>query len=403
MLSLLLEIKTECSSCGNPLPVNAFVENVFCDKCNIENTFNGGFWNSVFEDKLKEIKGFKDSEGRNSKIMGQYNIDMLYGRKNARCDECKTDIPDEEFVKFTESGMYKCAKCSREIFIRPATDSLKSFMPSACFIVDEDENLLMAKSEKPLKPESAKPVLYSCPSCAGSLEIDGKERIVVCKYCESKVYLPDDLWFSLHPVVSKQRWYITFDNKSVSEMLPEWDSIYDAAIDSEGNLYFATKLDTFDKVLTIWSCTSNLKKRWSINNLNIDKEHSHIAVTEKCNLYVWDDSKHSMYLLSGKDGSVIKKIDGGAPTKDNPYTFSMNCCETLISDSDDTILALINSTFVRFNADGTRASLWGVSSGGESQGFFSKLFSGSDDEIKIPESGLEESPELEKAENKPRI
>lgn len=402
MFSLLLEIKTECISCGNPLPVNAYSENIFCDKCNKVNTLNGGFWHSVFEDKLKEIQSFKDSEGRNSKIMGQYNIDMLYGRKNARCDECKTDIPDEEFDKFTEGGMYKCKKCSSEVFIRPATESLKSLIPSARFIVGEDENLLKGTSEKPVEKNSAKPVLFTCPSCAGNLEIDGKERIVECNFCKSKVYLPDDLWFSLHPVVSKERWYITFDNKLITEMLPEWDKLYDAVIDFEGNVYAASTLDTFDRELTVWSYSPEIKKRWAVNNLKMEKENTHLAVSRKGELYVWNSDKQSMLVLSCKDGSLIRKINGEAKSKDNPYPFTVKNCEALISDSDGTLLALMKSTFVRFNPDGTRTSLWGDPSVTESKGFFGRLFSGSDDRIDIPESDPDDVPKMDKLGDQPK-
>jgi hypothetical protein len=403
MLSLLLEMKTECTHCGNPLPINAFVDKLFCDKCSKDNVFDAKLWSSLLEDKMKDILGFKDSEGRNSKIMtGQYNFDMLYGRKNARCDSCKTDIPDDELMKFTDKGKYKCVKCSKEIFVRPATDLLKSMIHSAKYIVGEDENMLFPSSSKPLNQGSDKPIMFTCPSCAGNLEIDGKERIVECKFCQSKVYLPDDLWFSLHPVVSKGRWYIALDNKVVSELLPAWDKVYDVVVDKEGNLYFASTLDTFDKELTVWSCSPDIKKRWAVNRLNLDKENSHLAVSKKGELYVWDSTKHSMTVLSCKDGSLVRKIKGSAKSKDNPYSFSVKDCKALISDSDDTLLALINSTFVRFNPDGTRTSLWGAPSDKEEKGFFSKLFSGSDDEIDIPESDLDESPKLEKAGDEPR-
>jgi predicted RNA-binding Zn-ribbon protein involved in translation (DUF1610 family) len=402
MLSLLLEIKTDCTHCGNPLPINAFVEKIFCDKCNKDNVLDAKLWSSLLEDQFKDILSFEDSEGRNSKIMtGTFNFDIMYGRKNARCNSCKTDIPDDELNKFTDKGKYKCAKCSNEILVRPATDLLKSILKSSKYIVSEDENMLKGTSETPAEKDSAKPVLFTCPSCAGNLEIDGKERIVECKFCQSKVYLPDDLWFSLHPVVSKERWYITFDNKVVSEQLPAWDDLFDVAIDKEGNLYFACTVDNFDKELTVWSCSPDIKKRWSVNNLNIDKDKSLLTVSKKGELYVWDSTKHSMSVLSCKDGSLIRKINGGAKTKDNPYTFTVKDCEALISDSDDTLLALINGAFVRFNPDGTRTSLWGDPSDTESKGFFSKLFSGSDDKIEIPEQDLYDIPELDKAGNKP--
>ena len=396
-------MKTECTYCGNPLPINAFVDKIFCDKCNKDNVFDAKLWSSLLEDKLKDILGFEDSEGRNSKIMtGQYSFDMLYGRKNARCDSCKTDIPDDELNKFTDKGKYKCVKCSKDIFVRPATDLLKTMIQSAKFIVGEDENMLFPSTSKPLNQGSDKPIMFTCPSCAGNLEIDGKERIVECKFCQSKVYLPDDLWFSLHPVVAKGRWYIALDNKVVTELLPAWDNVYDTVVDKDGNLYFACTVDNFDKELTVWCCSPDIKKKWSVNNLNIDKENSHLAVSKKGELYVWDSSQHSMTVLSCKDGSIIRKINGSAKTKDNTYTFSVKDCNALISDSDGTLLALINSTFVRFNPDGTRTSLWSDPSDKESKGFLSRLFSGSDDNIDIPENDLDDSPDLEKAGDKPR-
>jgi len=403
MLALLLELKTDCNFCGNPLPINAFVDKIFCDKCNNDNVLNGELWKSLLEELLNEILGFEENEGRPSKVIsGQYNFDLMYGRKQARCNKCKTDIPEDELNKFTESGNYKCKKCGTDVFVRPATELLKTIFPSSKYIVSEDENLLKGTSEKPFEKDSAKPVLFTCPSCAGNLEIDGKEKIVECNFCKSKVYIPDDLWFSLHPVVSKGRWYITFDSKVVSELLPEWDKLYDSVIDNEGNLYFACTLDNFDKELTVWSCSPDIKKRWSVNNLNLEKENSHLAVSRKGELYVWNSNNHSMLVLSCKDGSLIRKINGSASTKDEPYTFTVKNCNALISDSDDTLLALINSTFVRFNADGTRTSLWGDTLDKESKGFFSRLFTGSDDRIKIPESDADDCPKIDKLGDQPR-
>jgi hypothetical protein len=68
-------------------------------------------------------------------------------------------------------------------------------------------------------------------------------------------------------------------------------------------------------------------------------------------------------------------------------------CTTLISDTDNTILAIINNTFVRFYNNGSRAPLWkAVSQKGEKPGFFSRLFSGGNTEIKIPTDDSEWTP-----------
>ncbi len=57
----------------------------------------------------------------------------------------------------------------------------------------------------------SEPVAFSCPQCAGSLMIDGNERLIQCEYCETRVYLPDDLWLQLHPAKKKTRWFIGFE------------------------------------------------------------------------------------------------------------------------------------------------------------------------------------------------
>ena len=403
MFSLLLELKTDCNFCGNPLPINAFVDKIFCDKCNKDNVLNAELWKSLLEELPDDILGFKDDEGRPSKVMtGQYNFDMMYGRKQARCNKCKTDIPDDELNKFTEGGNYKCKKCGANVFVRPANDLMKSIFPSSKYIVSEDENMLKGTPEKPADTNSDKPVLFTCPSCAGNLEIDGKERIVECNFCKSKVYLPDDLWFSLHPVVSKERWYITFDSKLLSEQLPEWCKLYDAAIDREGNIYVAGTLDVFDKDVTVWSFSPDFKKRWSVNNLNVEDVHTHLAVTKKGELYLWDSTKHSISVLSCKDGALLRKINGSEQSKDNHYPFTVKDCETLINDSDDTILAVINDLFVRFNTDGTRASLWGDPADKGSIGLFSAFFSGFDHKINLSEGYSGDIPELKELGDKPR-
>jgi hypothetical protein len=384
MLSILIELATECSHCGNPLPINGFSEKIFCSKCNNVNDISIKLWSSLLEDKAAEVKKFADSEGQTSKIMtGQYTFDLLYGKKNARCNKCKTDIPDSEIIKFKEAGEYKCTKCSELISIRPADKILKGIMPVADYIVSEDESILSQSPEKPLKPENVKPVLFVCPSCAGNLEIDGTIRLVVCKYCDSKIYLPDDLWFTMHPVKTKGRWYIVLNEQTLSEELPKWSSLADAAIDINGNLYFAAEDDS-DVDFFIWSCTPDLKKRWETKKPKLDCSDTRIAIGRNGNLYVWNKSKNSLYILSSKDGSLVKEMKGEKSTDENPYPFSITGCSAMVSDSDNTLLALIYNSLIRFNPDGTRASLWHTPEEGEG-GFFSKIFKHSDDKIKIPE------------------
>lgn len=399
MSSFCIELKTLCTSCGNLLPINGMVEIVFCTKCNKENLITRENWISIINDNVNETVNLEEGEGQTTKLMtGQYQFDILYGKQKPRCNSCKTEIPNDKLQEVTGNIKYTCKKCGNEIYLRPATELLTSILPEAKLLVGENENMLMQLSGKSLKPDSSKPVIYSCPSCAGSLKIDGSSRLVICEFCQSNVYLPDDLWFLMHPVAIAERWFITMNEKAEMEILPTWYSLSDVVMDNLGNLYFATSGGSFDESLLIWSATPDLKKRWLKTGLKLDINNTRLAITKSGDLLVWNTAKRSLLILSGKDGTEIKKIKGEAPTKEMPYTFNLMGCETLISDSDDTILALVKNTFVRFNPDGTRAPLWGDKVGG---GLFG-MFSGSNKEVSIPEDEPEWAPYLYEIGSKPK-
>ncbi len=57
--------------------------------------------------------------------------------------------------------------------------------------------------------KSARPVVTSCIKCGSNLEINpDTPRNAECRYCQTLQFLPDPLWFSLHPIKTKKTWYI---------------------------------------------------------------------------------------------------------------------------------------------------------------------------------------------------
>ncbi len=56
-----------------------------------------------------------------------------------------------------------------------------------------------------------KPVVFKCPSCTAALQIAGKKRVVTCQFCESDVFLPDELWLHLNPAAKKAQWWMLFE------------------------------------------------------------------------------------------------------------------------------------------------------------------------------------------------
>jgi len=208
MQTYFFEIKTECSSCGNPLIINAIVREVSCEHCNQKNEIPFKLWKSLVTENINDASNYQDGQKRNMRIItGGYEFSVSFGKRKARCPKCQLMIPDNVFISF-ESGDYKCTECGNQILIRKSEGLAKEIVPTSNYIVGEDENQLNAGITGMKKPEATKPIIFTCPACAANLEVDGLKRVISCKYCDARVYIPDDLWYELHPAKIVEKWYI---------------------------------------------------------------------------------------------------------------------------------------------------------------------------------------------------
>jgi len=388
MANICVEIKTVCKTCGNPLPVNALVEKVQCASCQAVAAFPYAYWKkSLLDSALTDYTKLSEGEGQPETLMtGEYTFNITYGVQKPRCGKCKTTIDVNKYEEFVTAGKAVCEKCKNPVSSRKLPDDAHSFFPTVKYLFGEDSDLFSENfsSEKKaaVTTGAAKPILFTCPSCAGNLKVDGSSRLITCTFCNSEIYLPDDLWLRLHPVKTVGRWYLVIDDaelvKEASEKLPDWYYIPGFTIDKAGNCYAASSDD--DTGFSVWSFSPDMKTRWIRKDLKFDEEKTGLALTNDGNLYLWDENKHSLLKISSKDGSTIMKIEGKDTSDDNPYPFNLKGCGTLVSESDGTILALVNNTVVRYSEQGERVQLWG----GKTLGLF-----GSGIGDKIPENEAE--------------
>jgi len=205
MIWSMIEMTIKCPDCDAPVHVDGPYRKVFCRTCRSDIEFPQEVWGDLVGDIKEEIAGFKPGEGTNSNIFGHFNMTLTYGRLAPYCSKCKREFVIEE--DYNGSDRLTCPDCDTVKPAFAAPEWLAKAVKGAVLVAGawpEDND---AEEHKTVSD----PVAFSCPQCAGSLMIDGKERLIQCEYCETRVYLPDDLWLMLHPAKKKTRWFIGFE------------------------------------------------------------------------------------------------------------------------------------------------------------------------------------------------
>jgi len=393
MIGIGLELNTSCRSCGNPLPMNALAEHIECPICQKTADFPYDFWrNMILDDAIGKGVDLEDGQGRDQQNMtGEYTFHLIYGKQKPKCVKCKSVLDETKFDEYSKAGSVVCS-CGANISVRTTPDELSNLFSGVKYIIGEDPNMISSAKASMQTPNADKPILFTCPSCAGNLEVDGKSRMVVCKYCNSEVYLPDDLWLKLHPVKTIERWYLAFDEKTLSERLPKWSHISDLIIDKDGYAYFLSTADNAGNTV-VWSMSKDFKPRWSVKTENFNYDESGLAVSPDGALYVFDKRKNSFLKISCNDGAILGKIELSLSDDDKEDTSG---CNDMIIDSDGTFLCLMNDKIARFNPDGAQVPLWSGTTHDVS--FFSKV---SKIINSIDGSGESAAPDVNQLKDKP--
>jgi len=203
-----------CPKCDSSVKVNGPLRNIHCNACQNNLELPVKFWKDNMLDALEWIvTDMKEGEGYNMKQFGQYETNWTLYELSPRCEECNTKLVLKDIV-IKEEGEITCKECGTKTNIIPAPEWLKKAVPAAEYLV----NVQTEDSLDDKEPAISGGVALTCPKCNGSLIIDGKERLVPCQYCGVNIYLPDDLWLRLHPVLIKKRWYLVYNENEVEKM-----------------------------------------------------------------------------------------------------------------------------------------------------------------------------------------
>ena len=168
------------------------------------------FWKGILDDvRTALIEELDEGEGTRSTIFGEFNTSLLYGELRPYCSSCRTDYELDESRETPYE--YDCAECGKKGHVDGVPDWLRRVCATAAVLVNAEGGASEGRGASDSE-RAAEPVALSCPKCGGSLLVDGSERLVPCDYCNVSVYLPDAVWFRLHPVATKGRWFIGYSS-----------------------------------------------------------------------------------------------------------------------------------------------------------------------------------------------
>jgi hypothetical protein len=200
-------VQLGCGECGNFFPLNGLVNRVRCTLCAESHLCSPKFWRDVVWEHVDKCKEPRQWDGASWKgDHGTCNVSAA--GFPPLCRACYAVIPWEglapvwEATKDGQPTQVFCPECGEGHRARRPPDWAVAERPDLLMLIGETAKLDDAPSTV------SKPVIFKCPSCLAGLDIDGARRIVSCRYCDSDIYLPDDLWMHLNPTVKRARWWM---------------------------------------------------------------------------------------------------------------------------------------------------------------------------------------------------
>jgi hypothetical protein len=211
-------VRTECTHCGQPLPVNGPVQRVHCGSCQNDVALADGIWSTVLGDFDDACDSLAEGAGvANKQEVAGFTVHYEYSRAVPRCEKCGAPFPADRLEPGAARDFF-CVACGDPASAYPAPQWLRNVVPNAREIYSTEPGAGPAAAHGAVvepPQDAAKPVVMACPQCGASLRLTSQsERTTGCQFCKTDVYLPDDLWRRLHPVKVVRPWYVRFEGET---------------------------------------------------------------------------------------------------------------------------------------------------------------------------------------------
>ena len=209
------ELRVDCPRCGQPVPVNAPVEQAHCAACSGDFDLPQKLFAQLLaglDDALPELR---PGEARaESHLVAGVQMHVTMRRAEPSCERCQAPLALEAEAADAAVTLH-CPSCGDAWASYPAPGWLRGRVASARQVVASDADAAPGTGAAAPAPNAPRAIALPCPQCGGALHLDADaKRVVACGYCKTDVYIPDDLWRRLHPAKTMAPWFVRFEGPS---------------------------------------------------------------------------------------------------------------------------------------------------------------------------------------------
>ncbi|MBD3277476.1 MAG: hypothetical protein GF388_04165, partial [Candidatus Aegiribacteria sp.] len=394
MIGIGIRAGFSCPRCEAFVPVNALVENIRCTACGARMELETEHWKSFLDDPLRECPHIEEGEVHTCTGFGSGSFKVEYQRQQPVYTGTDRTIPIDLVMRNLGNGSLQCPDSDLKTSVRPFPEAFSDTFPGVRAIVGEDLAMLSDQRENgpSLKVDDvADPVALQCPGCGGNLIVSGATRTEKCKYCDSDVRLPDDLWEMLHPRRKMTRWFLLYDYSSIPF---SW----------EGEVYGSAGLEDGSVCITAWNplgdnmilarVNTDRTAVWLTERIPIMSRPSEsipgMVYDYKGNLLVMDDNRRDLYVMPVDDPDNHTLIEGRERYVQVEGEFkpplNMKDAHAVSGCPDGTILLIKTRNddlgyydeLSRYHRNGDPVELWPdsnkIKEPDETPGFFARIF-----------------------------
>lgn len=204
--AFLLQASVGCPGCHGKIHLQGLAKESTCASCATSFVIPDDQWASWFGEMLGDALASPTQQASMTELGGT-GATCVLGKVSPRCTACEADLPLQRLEDDAARGYLQCG-CGESISIRPAPALAGRLIPGARWLIGEGPLSGGTPSQR------TEPIALTCVSCAASLPVDGSKRAVPCPYCSATNYLPDAVWFRLHPPQKARSFFV----------LAEWDA-----------------------------------------------------------------------------------------------------------------------------------------------------------------------------------